>query len=412
MSPYLYAWIHRKSVSFVKKRRQKAIPPVRDPHPAPKPGSIGETRPRRTTPGFSDPLPDLRSALFGERLLRETVPMGPNPQPDPGATLLLLGEMPFRQTTPEWPNSRPDPIAQEDTPPPAYATLDLYGSPPQNATPQNAISPPAYATLDLHGFTPQNEATLLLLSEMPFREITPEWLNSWPDPIAQEDTPLPAYATLDFRGSTPQNATPQRQRLIYENATLETLRAHNPATRTPRPDSHILEPPPRRTTPYGVASAAAYRTVGGITRAFDEQDPRMVAARTAQTIAVAVSTSRSYTAFLAAVTAAETFALLSTEDSHYQVHVPSDHLTDRYEQAISIATNTAVAANASLTASDPWPVNIHSTAAPERQQPQQQQTIGWTTSVIGIVRYWAFGGVVCIFEVLAYCLKKAQPYVQ
>lgn len=316
MSPYLYAWLHRKSVSFVKKQPQKASPPqVRDPHPGPKPGSVGEARPRRTNPGFSDSLPDLRRALFGKRLLRGTVPKSLNLQSHPQKLLLLLSELPFQET--ELP----------------FQETELLFRETELPFPETELRFPEI--------------------ELPFRETTPGRPDSRPDPIAQEDTPPPAYAILNPRGSTPQDATPHRQRPIYENVTLETLRAHNPATRTPRPDSQILEPPPHRMTPYGVADAAACGTVRGINRAFDEQDPRMVAARTAQAIAVAVSTSRSYTAFLAAVTAAETFALLSMEDASYQVDIPSDQLRDRYAQAISIATKTSVAADASLTASEP-----------------------------------------------------------
>lgn len=114
----------------------------------------------------------------------------------------------------------------------------------------------------------------------------------------------------------------------------------------------------------------------------------MVAARTAQAIAVAVSTSRSHTAFLAAVTAAESFALLSMEDSLYQADVPDDRLKDRYTQATGIATDTVVAANAGITATGPWPYNIHNTHAPGKQQ-QQQQSRGWVLTLIIIGFDWA-----------------------
>jgi hypothetical protein len=115
----------------------------------------------------------------------------------------------------------------------------------------------------------------------------------------------------------------------------------------------------------------------------------MVAARTAQAIAIAVSTSRSYTAFLSAVTAAESVALLSMEDSRYQV--PFDRLKDRYEHAIDIAANTTIAAEASITATGSWPFNINDTNTLERQQQQYQQVQFWVTWAVGAGVAWMFG---------------------
>lgn len=66
-------------------------------------------------------------------------------------------------------------------------------------------------------------------------------------------------------------------------------------------------------TPIGAATTAASHAVVGVVRALDEPSPRMVAARTTQAITMAVSTSRSYAAFVAAVNAAESAALIISE---------------------------------------------------------------------------------------------------
>ena len=87
------------------------------------------------------------------------------------------------------------------------------------------------------------------------------------------------------------------------------------------------------------SSAAAETAFIGMVRALDESNPRMVAARTAQAIAVAVSTSRSYAAFVAAVTAAESCALLLVEDA--RDYIPLDRCTVRSMNAVHAAANTA-----------------------------------------------------------------------
>jgi hypothetical protein len=96
-------------------------------------------------------------------------------------------------------------------------------------------------------------------------------------------------------------------------------------------------------------------------RALDEPNPRMVAARTAQAIAVAVSTSRSYAAFVAAVTAAESSALLLVED--YRDHSSRERCRVRQRNALETATNVAMAADAGITPVGAWPFNIHDTFA-------------------------------------------------
>lgn len=98
-------------------------------------------------------------------------------------------------------------------------------------------------------------------------------------------------------------------------------------------------------------------------RALDEPNPKMVAARTAQAIAVAVSTSRSYAAFVSAVTAVESNALLLVEDD--RDNSPIDRCKARAINANRAAVVTALTADAGIMSIDPWPFNIHDTNPPE-----------------------------------------------
>lgn len=153
----------------------------------------------------------------------------------------------------------------------------------------------------------------------------------------QDDTPPPSYTTLELRGSTP--------RPPIESVSLEALRARNP----PRADSDIVGPPPHNAAaPMKAAAAAA---VNGYLRAQDEKDPLMVAARTAKAIAIAASTCGSYGAFVAAVTAVESAALLAVEDARRRA--PYGQLRDRTRRAVHAAANTALAANADTTRAGP-----------------------------------------------------------
>lgn len=354
MSPNLFPQLCPKWGSNRELRRRRTT--FGDQNPQPDPGSLSplysETTLRETTSGKPKPQPDPKSGPIDKTQSRETVPRGPNPQPNTTSPSPLVGEAPLRgttigernvqpdlnlprlidetrqqETTPGGPNPRPNPNAQEDNPPPPYVT--------------GALS----------------------------RETTPGGPNSQPDPNTHEDTPPTPNAASGLRGAlSPQERTPggpnpptpnatsgvhgalshsfteHGRTYNCERVTLENLRGHNPATRTPRASSHVQTPPPHGSSRYEIAGDAACSTVTGITRAFDERDPRMVAARTAQAIAVAISTTHTYTASVAAVTAAETFALLSMEDPRYQFPLSSDQYRERTRQATDIATNTAVAA--------------------------------------------------------------------
>ncbi|KAK2597573.1 hypothetical protein N8I77_012352 [Diaporthe amygdali] len=216
------------------------------------------------------------------------------------------------------------------------------------------------------------------IGETPSRETIPRGSNPQQDPTSQEDTPPPPYATLDLRDGTPQPPIN-----TDKNVSLETLRARNP----PCEGSDIVGPPPNNTMPIEAAKAAASTAVNGYLRALDEQDPKMVAARTAQAIAVAASTSRSYAAFLAAVTAVESAALLAIEDARDRA--PCGQLRERTRHAVHTAANTAMAADADTTRVGPWPYSIFGIDAPHlRKQQGHQRPPSWLVWTFGAGASW------------------------
>lgn len=189
------------------------------------------------------------------------------------------------------------------------------------------------------------------------RETTSRGTNTQPTPRVQretpgvqKDTPPPPYNILDLLCS---NSRPPRD--PDEDMTVEALRARNPSTRRPGQDPCNLHLPPHRPTPTGAATAAASSALIGVVRALDEEDRRMVAARTAQAIAVAASTARSYSSFVAAVTAAESTAFLILED--HRDGIPNDRRRDRVRHAIRTAVDTAMAADADINPRA-WPFNV------------------------------------------------------
>lgn len=93
----------------------------------------------------------------------------------------------------------------------------------------------------------------------------------------------------------------------------------------------------------------------GMALAFDQTDRAVVAAYTAYAyaIAVAVSTSRSYAAFVAATTAAESAVLIVAEG--HRNHIPSERKFQRAEDAIRRAAESAVAVDAGNTPTGSWP---------------------------------------------------------
>lgn len=197
---------------------------------------------------------------------------------------------------------------------------------------------------------------LKLSSKTQYREATSS--GSKPQtaaPSTQKESLPPPYATLDPLPSS-----------IDGSESIEVLRARNPATRPPSKESPILYPPSQHITgPSSTVRAAASTAVIGMIRALDEPNPRMVAARTARAIAVAVSTSRSYATFVAAVTAAESSALLLIEaEKDVNNNLPGRwSLGQRQKNAIRAAAVTAMAADTRISHAPigSWPFDIHDT---------------------------------------------------
>jgi hypothetical protein len=174
-------------------------------------------------------------------------------------------------------------------------------------------------------------------------------------PNTQQDALPPPYSTLD---RVPESVVHQPPRSTGSES-IEVLRARNPAARPTREDGPILRPPRHKTRPAAAVRAAASIAVIGIVRALDESDPKMVAAHTAQAVAVAVSTSRSYAAFVAAITAAEVCALLLAEDCRNDTQYDSCRFRTVIKNAISAATDTAIAADAGITPIGAWAWSKH-----------------------------------------------------
>lgn len=195
------------------------------------------------------------------------------------------------------------------------------------------------------------------------RETAPGGPNpETPAASTRKEPPPPPYATPDH---LPWNVPWLRQLPRSEDGSesIEVLRARNPAARPLSEDSPALCPPLHATTPDTAARFAAAEAAIGVLCALNEQNPRIVATRTAQAIAVAISTSRSYAAFIAAITAAKSSAFLLVEavrDGHSY-----ERCAVRQRNAIRTAVNTAMAADAGVTPVGSWPFDIHDTHRPE-----------------------------------------------
>ncbi|KAL1858193.1 hypothetical protein Daus18300_010075 [Diaporthe australafricana] len=100
----------------------------------------------------------------------------------------------------------------------------------------------------------------------------------------------------------------------------------------------------------------------GMYCALIEPHREMMAARTIQAISVAVSTSRSYAAFIAAVTAAESIALIYAEGPVPCVEdlpAPDRTVIRRQKNAYDKALEAAIAADAETDAApNAWPFNF------------------------------------------------------
>lgn len=85
----------------------------------------------------------------------------------------------------------------------------------------------------------------------------------------------------------------------------------------------------------------------------------MVAALTVRALTVAVSTSRSYGAFVAATTALEGCAIVLADLDHIKTRSPER--VRRLQEAIDIGRDVGLTADAGTTATGKWPSNIHDT---------------------------------------------------
>lgn len=177
-------------------------------------------------------------------------------------------------------------------------------------------------------------------------------------PGTQKDSlpPPPPYSAPDLL----RRSVDELPSSIDGSESLAVLRARNPAIR-PHPTQPILEPPRDEANLDTATKLAARAAAIGMIRALDETNPRMVAARTVEAIAVAVSTSRSYAAFVAAVTAVESSALLLVED--YRDNSSRERCRVRQRNALGTATDVAMVADAGIAPVGAWPFNVHDTCA-------------------------------------------------
>ncbi|POS76481.1 hypothetical protein DHEL01_v205124 [Diaporthe helianthi] len=152
-----------------------------------------------------------------------------------------------------------------------------------------------------------------------------------------------------------------------EDVSLETLRGRNPPCPARRKDSPGLVPPQHKNTPRDAAEAAAKSAVNGYVRALEEKDPKMVAARTAQAIAVAASTSGTHAGFVAAATAVESAALLYVEDSRNRA--PYGQLKALTKHAINAAVDAALAGNHGSTTDTTPPPYVRAADTSDERQP-------------------------------------------
>ncbi|KAK7699369.1 hypothetical protein SLS64_011665 [Diaporthe eres] len=126
---------------------------------------------------------------------------------------------------------------------------------------------------------------------------------------------------------------------------LDNLRAENPPRSFPSDVGQDIPPPPmesRNETIYAAVVTAVY----GLRRALAERDPAMVAAQAIRAIALAVSTSRSYSACIAATTAAEFQALRVVEESRRPDFVSDPYPRILRRNVVGVASDAVRAADA------------------------------------------------------------------
>lgn len=175
--------------------------------------------------------------------------------------------------------------------------------------------------------------------------------------------PLPAYITnFDAHRIPAWDPTGIRLHVLPGSRTAVRGTALNPrfGRRSGRKSPFLpLRPPQHETSPRAASSGAAKAALVGLIHAVQEDDPREVALLTVRAIATAVSTSRSYGAFVAATTTLEkgAFALQAAELDHTRLCSPER--VPCLQEAIEIGTNDGLAADAGTIATGQWPFNIH-----------------------------------------------------
>lgn len=189
--------------------------------------------------------------------------------------------------------------------------------------------------------------------------LPPSYTTLFPQPAdaqtAPDDPP---------QASNPRQPTPARAQKVE---TINDLRHANPRL--------ALDPPLPQLTRFKTTEAAARTAMLGVGRAFKEheKDPDLglMAAHTAHAIALAVSTSRSYAAFVAATTAAESAALIISEDTRHKSSSSWDRKVQRVENAVWRAVESGLAAEAGDTTNGTWPSSTHDIDASTAAQGNQ-----------------------------------------
>lgn len=141
-------------------------------------------------------------------------------------------------------------------------------------------------------------------------------------------------------------------------------------------DVHMPLPPPPMATLRQAADAAAYCATLGTLHALTGERPEEVAARTVEAITVAVSTSRSYGAFVAATAAAQSVASICAEDPIGCGDWPPEVIVRRVRNDAHDAINHALGPNAAKHA---WPLifdddNFHMSSSRPRSSSRRRSS--------------------------------------
>lgn len=186
------------------------------------------------------------------------------------------------------------------------------------------------------------------------------WLHSklistWHQDISLDRVPLFSYIDR-HDSSSPYEVPPSTASNGSEG--LEALRARNPP-RIPPGRRCLNTPPPPQETREETIRAAVETATEGVLRATSQKDQPMAAACAVRAIALAVSTSQSYTAFVAAATAAEFEALLCAEDDRRPDSDSYLYPRGRYTNIMNAAFEAVRTADATMDdVPFTWPFNM------------------------------------------------------